>query len=69
MPDGTTQVSYGGMPLYYWQGDTKAGDVTGNGVEGFSVATVGGAGAVPQASAAAPAKAAPAPTAPSLYGY
>jgi len=36
-PDGTTQVTYRGLPLYYWQGDTKAGDVTGNGVEGFSV--------------------------------
>ena len=40
-PDGTTQVTYRGMPLYYWQGDTKSGDVTGNGVEGFAVATVG----------------------------
>jgi predicted lipoprotein with Yx(FWY)xxD motif len=68
-PDGTTQVTFGGHPLYYWQGDTKAGDVTGNGVAGFSVATAGGAGAVPKASAAAPAKAAPAPTAPALYGY
>jgi predicted lipoprotein with Yx(FWY)xxD motif len=62
--DGTTQVTYGGLPLYYWQGDAKAGDVTGNGVEGFSVATVGGAGAVPQASPAAPA-----PSAPGKYGY
>jgi predicted lipoprotein with Yx(FWY)xxD motif len=64
--DGTTQVTYAGMPLYYWQGDTKAGDVTGNGVEGFAVATVGGAGAVPQASPAAPA---PASSAPGGYGY
>ena len=53
--DGTTQVTYGGMPLYYWQGDTKPGDVTGNGIDGFSVATAGGAGSVPRASAAAPA--------------
>ena len=31
--DGTTQVTYAGLPLYYWQGDKKAGDVTGDGVE------------------------------------
>ena len=53
--DGTTQVTYGGKPLYYWQGDTKAGDVTGNGVAGFSVATVGGTGTAPSASGPAPA--------------
>ena len=53
--DGTVQVTYGGLPLYYWQGDTKAGDVTGNGVAGFSLATVGGAGSAPSASGAAPA--------------
>ena len=41
--DGTLQVTYQGLPLYYWQGDTKAGDVTGDGVGGFSLATVGGA--------------------------
>ena len=52
---GTTQVTYGGLPLYYWQGDTKAGDITGNGVNGFSVATVGGAGSMPSPSGAAPA--------------
>ena len=52
--DGTTQVTYGGMPLYYWQGDKKAGDVTGDGVDGFAVATVGGAGTQPIASPAAP---------------
>jgi predicted lipoprotein with Yx(FWY)xxD motif len=53
--DGTTQVTYGGMPLYYWQGDTKPGDVTGDGLEGFSVATVSGAASNPQPSASAPA--------------
>ena len=52
--DGTTQVTYAGLPLYYWQGDKKAGDVTGDGVEGFAVATVGGAGSAPQPSPAAP---------------
>jgi len=40
--DGTTQVTYQGMPLYYWTGDSKAGDVTGHGVNGFAVASVPG---------------------------
>ena len=52
--DGTTQVTYDGLPLYYWEGDTKPGDLTGNGVDGFSVATVGGTGSMPHPSAAAP---------------
>ena len=63
-PDGTTQVTYAGLPLYGWQGDAKPGDVTGNGVEGFSVATVGGAAAQP-----APSVAAPAPSSPGTYSY
>jgi len=52
--DGTIQVTYDGLPLYYWEGDTKPGDLTGNGVDGFSVATVGGTGSMPHPSAAAP---------------
>jgi predicted lipoprotein with Yx(FWY)xxD motif len=63
--DGTTQVTYAGMPLYYWQGDTKAGDVTGNGIDGFCVATVAAAGKAPNASA--PAQ--PAPALSGQYGY
>ena len=63
-PDGGTQVTYRGLPLYYWQGDTKAGEATGNGVEGFSIATVSGSGAVPNASPAAPA-----PSSGGKYGY
>ena len=63
-PDGATQVTYRGLPLYYWQGDAKAGDTTGDGVEGFSIATVSGPGSAPDPSAA--------PAAPSSgggYGY
>ncbi len=36
--DGTTQVTYNGLPLYGWQSDTKPGDTTGQGVGGFSIA-------------------------------
>ena len=32
--DGTKQVTLGGMPLYLFSGDAKAGDVTGQGVGG-----------------------------------
>jgi predicted lipoprotein with Yx(FWY)xxD motif len=37
-PDGTTQVTYNGRPLYGWQNDAKPGDVTGQGIGGFTVA-------------------------------
>src|SRR5581483_2981787 len=30
--DGSKQVTYNGMPLYYWQGDKAPGDTTGQGV-------------------------------------
>ena len=33
--DGTHQVTYKGMPLYTYTGDTKAGDATGQGVDGI----------------------------------
>ncbi len=42
--EGSTQVTYNGLPLYYWVSDTKAGDVTGQGVNGFSAALVSGGG-------------------------
>ncbi|MFP3913294.1 MAG: hypothetical protein ACLFWM_00335 [Actinomycetota bacterium] len=32
--DGSTQATYNGWPLYYYAGDTEAGDVTGQGVGG-----------------------------------
>jgi predicted lipoprotein with Yx(FWY)xxD motif len=48
--DGTVQVTYQGLPLYGWKGDTKAGDVTGEGVNGFLVATLGGPVPVPSST-------------------
>lgn len=30
--DGSTQATYNSWPLYYWQGDAKAGDVLGQNV-------------------------------------
>ncbi len=32
--DGKEQWTYKGHPLYTWQGDTKAGDISGDGVKG-----------------------------------
>lgn len=32
--DGSTQATYNGWPLYYWAGDSAAGDVSGQGVGG-----------------------------------
>ena len=47
--DGSLWVTYNGLPLYYWQGDAKAGDATGQGVNGFTVALA--AGGVPASNA------------------
>lgn len=33
--DGTTEVTYAGHPLYYFISDNKAGDVSGQGINGF----------------------------------
>lgn len=64
--DGTTQVAYDGLPLYYWQGDAKPGDVTGDGVNGFSVAKASGGRAAP--SSGGPSSGAPSGSG-GRYGY
>jgi predicted lipoprotein with Yx(FWY)xxD motif len=43
-PDGGTQVTYEGMPLYLFVSDQGPGQATGQGVEGFHVATPAGSG-------------------------
>ncbi len=41
-PDGGTQVTFDGHPLYTFVSDKSAGQVTGQGVENFFVATASG---------------------------
>jgi len=56
--DGSKQVTYNGLPLYYWVQDTKPGDTTGQGIGGFVVAAAAGAGG----GAGSPAAGSPQPT-------
>jgi predicted lipoprotein with Yx(FWY)xxD motif len=43
-PDGGTQVTYNGMPLYTFASDQQPGQATGQGVAGFFVITPAGSG-------------------------
>ena len=76
--DGIVQVTYNHMPLYYFSGDSAAGDATGQGKNGvWFVAPVSGsvpssaAGAASAAPSTAPSEApSTAPSeAPSVAGY
>jgi hypothetical protein len=68
--DGIVQVTYNHMPLYYFSGDSAAGDTTGQGKNGvWFVAPASGtvpSGAAGAATSAAPSTAASA--APSTAG-
>ena len=72
--DGKAQVTYNGIPLYYFAKDAKAGDINGQGVKGVwflagPASTAQGGpitGGVGQGAAAAPS-AAPSPSASSAY--
>ena len=46
-PDGATQVTYGGWPLYVYARDAAAGDVTGQGVGGVWFAVLPSGEAAP----------------------
>jgi len=35
LPNGTRQVTYAGLPLYYYVGDSRPGDTNGQGVDGL----------------------------------
>src|SRR5688500_20271015 len=67
--DGTKQVTYNGIPLYYWYQDEKAGDTKGQAVggvwwvlpPGINTITPAVAQPSPAASPAAAPAAAPAP--------
>lgn len=54
-PDGSTQVTLNGMPLYFYSGDTSAGQTNGQGLQGiwFLAAPAGGpvGGAAPSGGA------------------
>jgi predicted lipoprotein with Yx(FWY)xxD motif len=52
--DGSQQVTYNGMPLYFYQGDKAPGDVNGQGFKNVWYAAVPSASAAPQ-SAGTPA--------------
>jgi predicted lipoprotein with Yx(FWY)xxD motif len=59
--DGTKQVTYNEMPLYFFFKDKKAGDITGQGQDKFFIVTPAAAG-TPVASPAASPSASPNPS-------
>ncbi len=67
LPDGSMIVTYNKLPLYFWKKDTKAGDVTGQGVGGvWYVVSPDGKTVGADTSSAAPAPAVNAAPAPAI---
>ncbi|MFZ0668400.1 MAG: hypothetical protein WAM97_21805 [Acidimicrobiales bacterium] len=62
-PDGTTQVTYDGHPLYYYAQDSAAGQTNGQGVGGVWFAVT------PSGSAASTSSSVAATTTSSSYSY
>lgn len=54
-PDGKTQVTYGGYALYMFSGDSKAGQVNGQGLEGAWHAVAPSGAIVTKSATSAPA--------------
>lgn len=68
--DGTMQVTYMGLPLYYWNADTKPGDTFGEGIGGiWWVVSSNGAAIKAATTTAAPAPTAQPPSGNSNYNY
>jgi predicted lipoprotein with Yx(FWY)xxD motif len=65
--DGTQQVAYNGIPLYYFAKDAKAGDINGQGVGGIWFVVSPGAAFGPYAPA--PGEGTPVPAATLLVGF
>jgi predicted lipoprotein with Yx(FWY)xxD motif len=49
-PDGSTQITFGGMPLYTYVGDTAPGQANGQNVDAFVVVSATGSGGSAPAS-------------------
>ncbi len=64
--DGGIQVTYDGMPLYYFSGDNAAGQTNGQGLQGIWYVALAAGNASTNSSTAAPS-AAPSPS--SVSGY
>jgi predicted lipoprotein with Yx(FWY)xxD motif len=67
-PDGTTQVTYKGMPLYTFASDTKPGDAKGQGIKDVGTWNAVTASSQSSSSAPAPASTKTEPAAPASSG-
>ncbi|HET8523420.1 MAG TPA: hypothetical protein VFL82_09310 [Thermomicrobiales bacterium] len=67
--DGTKQVTYNGMPLYFFVDDKKAGDITGQGKDNFFIVTPAAEGTPVASPAASPGASPTSSPASDNYGY